>query len=139
MAASVHKRCNRIDKLKDEAGVRRNKDNGVEILISQFYQKLFTSTTGDPSTFLCDVSPKFTEEHKITLMEPFTTEDVKEALFAIHPDKSSGLDGMNPNFFQSHWDIIKEDLVRFCLSVIETKMLPAELHRTAIVLIPKMK
>lgn len=80
--------------------------------------------------------PKVTDDHKNTLQDPFTTEEVKTALFSMHPDKSLGIDGMNLAFFPI---IIQEDLVKFYLMVIDTKMMPVELHKMVVVLIPKKK
>ena len=44
-------------------------------------------------------------------MAPHDVKEVKRALFAMHPDKASRLDGMNPEFFQKIWHIIGPDLV----------------------------
>lgn len=33
------------------------------------------------------------------LLEPFSATEVKEALFSMQPDKSPGLDDMNPAFY----------------------------------------
>lgn len=61
------------------------------------------------------------------------------ALFDMHPDKSLGLDGLNPTFYQHHWESIKHDLVSQCLKIISDASLPVQLHDTAIVLIPKRR
>ncbi|XP_037497726.1 uncharacterized protein LOC119371509 [Jatropha curcas] len=36
----------------------------------------------------------------------FTTEEVKAAIFSMHPDKSPGPDGMSPAFCKKYWTII---------------------------------
>ncbi|KAL6342463.1 hypothetical protein AAG906_011153 [Vitis piasezkii] len=40
---------------------------------------------------------------------------VKDALFAMHPDKSPGDDGFSPGFYQRHWEIVGEDVVNACI------------------------
>lgn len=40
-----------------------------------------------------------TEEENIELVSEITTEEVKEEVFSMHPDKSPGPDGLNPIFF----------------------------------------
>lgn len=49
------------------------------------------------------VQPQITEEHNRFLLSPFTVEEVKNALFSMHPDKSLGPDDMNPAFYQKFW------------------------------------
>lgn len=57
------------------------------------------------------VSTTITEEQNYELLKEVTEEEVKGALFQMHPDKSPGLDGMTPAFFQKHWAIIGRDVV----------------------------
>lgn len=44
-----------------------------------------------------------TEEQNHELLRPVTTEEVRAAVFSMHPDKSPSLDGLSPAFFQLHW------------------------------------
>lgn len=32
-------------------------------------------------------------------------EELKMVVFSMHPDKASGLDGLNPAFFQTFWSV----------------------------------
>lgn len=57
----------------------------------------------------------------------------------MHPDKSPGLDGLNPGFFQAYWGIIGEDVVRFCQQFISKRDLPTGINRTVVCLIPNTK
>ncbi|CAH9125745.1 unnamed protein product [Cuscuta epithymum] len=65
------------------------------------------------------------------------SEEVKEAVFAMYPDKSPGPDGMSPGFFQHFWDVIGPDVVSFCRYAFESGSLPERVNHTHIVLIPK--
>ena len=38
--------------------------------------------------------------------------EVKLALFAMHPEKAPGPDGMTALFYHQFWDIVKDDLTR---------------------------
>lgn len=50
--------------------------------------------------FLRCVKQKVTTEQNAELIRPFSGDEVKEALFSMHPDKALGEDGLNPGFFQ---------------------------------------
>ena len=55
-----------------------------------------------------------------TLLQPYTAEEVKWALFQMHPSKSPGSDGMSPFFFQKYWHIIGRDVTTVVLSVLQS-------------------
>ena len=44
------------------------------------------------------------------LLEEFTQEEVKKALFQMNPTKAPSPDGMNPLFFQIYWHIVVTDV-----------------------------
>lgn len=64
---------------------------------------------------------------------------MKMAIFAMYLEKSSGIDGFNPAFFQAYWDIVREDVVAFCRNFMETGVVLEGLNRTLVCLIPKVK
>lgn len=43
-----------------------------------------------------------------------TFEEIKEAVFSMHPEKAPGPDGFNPMFFQTYWSIVANDVVQVC-------------------------
>uniref|UniRef100_A0A803P703 Uncharacterized protein n=1 Tax=Cannabis sativa TaxID=3483 RepID=A0A803P703_CANSA len=47
-----------------------------------------------------------TAEQNDSLLCPITAEEVKQAIFQMHPDKAPGPNGMNPDFYQKHWDTV---------------------------------
>lgn len=68
-----------------------------------------------------------------------TLEEVKAAVFSMHPDKSPGPDGLNPAFFQSFWNVVRDDVVQFCQQYMEKGELPEGINHSLICLIPKIK
>jgi len=52
-----------------------------------------------------------TDAQNDMLNSKFLEDEVKTALFQLHPDKVLGLDGFPANFFQKCWDIIKKDIM----------------------------
>ena len=78
-----------------------------------------------------------TESHNSLPICPFEANEIRDALFSMHSDKSSGPDGMNPGFYQSYWDVVGGDITTACLSYLNKNLLPDDLNTTTIVLIPK--
>lgn len=60
-------------------------------------------------------------------------------MFAMLPDKSPGLDGLNSTFFQTFWNIVGRDVFKFCKNFMTTGELPLEINKTLVCLIPKVK
>ena len=71
------------------------------------------------------------------LLQPYTPEEIKRALFQMHPSKSPGPDGMSPFFFQKYWHIVGNNVVRAVLSVLNSGHLLHKMNYTHIILIPK--
>ncbi|CAH9108066.1 unnamed protein product [Cuscuta europaea] len=47
------------------------------------------------------------------LLRPIREEDVRKAIFSMHPDKSLGPDGLSPVFFQHFWEVVGPEVVDF--------------------------
>ncbi|XP_019173808.1 PREDICTED: uncharacterized protein LOC109169381 [Ipomoea nil] len=62
---------------------------------------------------------------------------VKDAFFAMFPDKAPGPDGINPGFYQHFWDVVGEHISEFIIKCLNTRSFPAGLNDTNVVLIPK--
>lgn len=73
-----------------------------------------------------------------SLTAPFRAEEVKAALFQMFPTKVPGPDRFPAHFFQRHWDICGDDIVRIVLRVLNGEDSPEVINGTLIVLIPKV-
>ncbi|XP_019199913.1 PREDICTED: uncharacterized protein LOC109193526 [Ipomoea nil] len=96
--------------------------------------------SGGPGTgddFFGGIEPRVSQAQNDSLLRPFNLEEVKDALFAMYPDKAPGPDGMNPGFYQHFWDVVRGDVASFVLNCLESGDLPSGLNETDIVLIPK--
>ena len=103
---------NRIVGLHDVDGNWITEDTGVEKVAIDYFEDLFSTTSpSEFDSFLTEVSPEITPQMNQHLLRLATEEEVKEALFMMHPEKASGPDGMTALFFQHSWHIIKNDLV----------------------------
>ena len=52
------------------------------------------------------------------LLRPFSAEEVKQAVFQMHPSKLPSPDGMSCFFFQKYWHIVGSDVITTVLSVL---------------------
>ncbi|XP_019183645.1 PREDICTED: uncharacterized protein LOC109178466 [Ipomoea nil] len=83
------------------------------------------------------LAPRVTLEQNVMLDRPFENNEVKEALFAMYPDKAPGPDGLNPGFYQQFWEIVGGDVSGFITNALNSCVFPEGLNDTNIVLIPK--
>lgn len=83
------------------------------------------------------VEPRISDDQNSTLLRKVTHEEVRKALFNMHPDKSPGPDGLNPGFYHAYWDIVSQDLVSLCENFFQNGALPTGINCTQITLIPK--
>ncbi|KAK6147269.1 hypothetical protein DH2020_018181 [Rehmannia glutinosa] len=135
--ASTRKRHNTITRLKNQAGTWITWDSGLGSHMVNYFVDIYSSTRCDLDPILQCVEQKVSLQQNEALQEPFTELEIKEALFAMFPDKSPGPDGMNPAFFQKFWDITGRDLVSSCLRFMNSCAFPEGFNDTMLVLIPK--
>lgn len=120
-------------------GVWKESDEDIQGLIAEYFEQIFQ--TGGVNEGLVDGERvrTVTAEHNENLLMHVTSEEVKKAIFSMYPEKASGIDGLNPGFFQAYWDIVAEDVMRFCRDFMISGMLPDGINKTLVCLIPKIK
>ncbi|XP_074360553.1 uncharacterized protein LOC141700766 [Apium graveolens] len=75
---------------------------------------------------------KITEKQNHYLVLLVTDEEVKTTVFAMHQEKAPGIDGLNPAFFQTYWNIVGGDVSTFCKKFFETGELPKGVNSTLV-------
>ena len=83
------------------------------------------------------ITAKVTHEMNISLLSAPSETEIKEAVFAIHPEKAPGLDGMTSLFYQNFWSVIGKDIVSTVQDFFTTGDLDERMNQTNICLIPK--
>lgn len=72
------------------------------------------------------------------LCAPFTAQEIKRAMFDMHPDKAPGPDGMSALFYQSCWNIVGKEVTETTLKVLNYGADLQDLNSTVVTLIPKV-
>jgi hypothetical protein len=105
MSANARAKVKKIEKLKHENGDDITGQQNLCDAARSYFHELFTPKGGCLDPVLSLISPRVTEADNISLEAPITKEEVRVALFQMHPEKSPGPDGFNPTFYQKFWDM----------------------------------
>ncbi|GLT78221.1 hypothetical protein SLA2020_497620 [Shorea laevis] len=89
--------------------------------------------SGDYSCF----QPKLSDATSNSLMLPVSIEEVKAALFSMKGLKSPGPDGIQPIFYQQHWEVVAGTLHSFINKPLVDGSFEPEILHAHITLIPK--
>lgn len=85
------------------------------------------------------IERKVTAVQNEMLLCPITVEEVRKALFHMHPDKSPGPDGMSLEFYQKYWKIVGKDVVAVVKDFFDIGVFNQHLVHTNIPLVPKKR
>jgi hypothetical protein len=83
-----------------------------------------------------DIS-QVTEEENGLLVEKFTEEEVKRAVFQTEHNKAPGPDGFPAEFYQVFWEVIKADLMALFHEFHQGFLSLLKLNFGTIILLPK--
>ncbi|XP_033145007.1 uncharacterized protein LOC117133065 [Brassica rapa] len=129
---------NRIVGLHDADGNWITEDNGVEKVAIDYFEDVFSTTSpSEFDSFLTEVTPGITPQMNQRLLRLATDEEVKEALFMMHPEKALGPDVITALFFQHYGHIIKNYLVGMVNNFLVLGAMDTRLNITNICMIPK--
>lgn len=136
-SCNKRRRNNHIQKLLNENDEWTNWQNGLQSLIQDYFQNLFTAEQTNGDTVLNCITQTVSEHQNRLLLETITEAEVKAAVFSMHPDKAPGPDGMTPAFFQKNCNVVGKEVVVMIKKFFETGVLLENINATNIVLIPK--
>ncbi|XP_060972201.1 uncharacterized protein LOC133038159 [Cannabis sativa] len=138
-AAKTRKRNNQINSLRNDSGNMVGWDDGIQEVMEGYFQQLFTPTVTSWNQVIDCIPTTITPVQNMHISAPVEESEVKKALFQMHPDKSSGPDGMSPGFYQKFWDVLRHDVVQLVKDFFQNATFPDQLPATNIVLVPKKK
>lgn len=98
---------NRITTIEDNSGNAVFEEEQIGKVIAEYFNKIFTSS-GMSAVEVVNraIVPRISPETNTLLTTTPTGEEIREAMFAIHPDKAPGPDGFSASFFQSNWEVV---------------------------------
>lgn len=105
----------------------------VEAFTKQFTEEVRI----DDFSMLEAVHKLISNEQNLYMTRPPTLEEVKEVVFGMSKESTSGSDGFSGAFFQVYWDIIKEDIVRMVMTFFYGSELSKFITHTNVVLIQR--
>ncbi|VFQ67130.1 unnamed protein product [Cuscuta campestris] len=138
LSASGRKK-NHITQLQNSEGRWVTADSGMHDLMRAYFEDLFKASPGETRCILGTVNKRITEAQNQRLCVPVVKEEVKRAVFGMHPDKSPGPDGFNPGFFQAFWGVVGDDVTQAIMDFMDRTGEAPGGNNTNIVLIPKKK
>ncbi|XP_024178139.1 uncharacterized protein LOC112184080 [Rosa chinensis] len=140
--ASNRKSRNSIRGLTDEQGQWQSEPAEIKRLLLTYFTTVFSSEGCDARALqmVLDATPtKVTRSMNESLVQPYIDDEIKAALFQMHPSKSPGPDGMSPFFFQKYWNVVSMDVCNAIRNFLEKGELWPESNYTYLCLIPKIK
>lgn len=137
--ASHRKRKNTISALEIEGQISNNIPE-ISNHISQYYKEIF----GVPGIKYASLDQHFwadnelvTQEENSSLIQPFSEEEIKVAVFASDPTGAPGPDGFTFKFYQHFWDVVKFDLLTLVAMFFLNQVDLSKLNKASVCLIPK--
>jgi hypothetical protein len=110
---------NTIHNVTDDEGKVWRRRKEVSKIFVDFYSNLFTSQCPvGIEECINHIDCRISVNMNQFLPRPFTGDEVKHALFQMHPLKSPGPDGFSAGFFQNSWGLVGSDITRAVLEVL---------------------
>ncbi|GKV49874.1 hypothetical protein SLEP1_g56597 [Rubroshorea leprosula] len=106
--------------------------------IAAFYENLFKEEQGERPKLEGVCFKQVQPVDNRQLIEAFTAEEIKAAIWECDSSKAPGPDGFNFRFVKSEWEVIKEDVIDFLQEFHKNSKMVRGLNSSFIVLVPKV-
>lgn len=99
---------NNIIGILNDVGVWTEKEEEIEQIATTYFHEIFSSSAiSDLEVSLQYFPSSVVAEMNNSLLWAVSAAEVKAAVFAIHPEKAPGPDGMTALFYQKFWHLIR--------------------------------
>ena len=133
-------RWNTMREHKNEDGTTIIGQAAISTEVRNFFENLYNDeeyvSQDCMEEMVRDIPALISPEESLQLESPISEEEVKKAIWSLHPDKSLGPNGFPVRFYRMCWHFIKKDLI--CLiSWMSKGRMGGETNSTFLALIPK--
>lgn len=122
-------------------GEVRDTPEGIQEAFRTYYTQLLgtcASTRDNIQQGIVDLGPMVSDQQAKSLMQEFTDEDIRKAIFSIPGTKAPGPDGFNPTFFKQAWPVVGKDVCEAVKDFFRQGQMLKEVNCTKLTLIPKV-
>ena len=116
-------------------------DSNLLAHATEYYKILF----GPEQGYSFPLAPDLWDENELVqeyeneiLTQPFSEEEIKEALFQMEKNKAAGPDSIPIEFYQSCWEIVKNDIIQLFDDFYNGLLDVSRLNYGVITLLPKV-
>eukprot|EP00253_Pinus_taeda_P021469 PITA_21469 len=137
--ATVRKIRNTVSAIMDDERNRYSTQESIKEVAKRHLNKLLTEDKGaeNYSSMLQHMPKRVTQEMNSKLMKEVEEEEVKAAIWSLHPDKATGPDGFPISFYREYWIMIKKYLLKMICWVMKKGKMGGFTNSTYLDLIPK--
>ncbi|XP_057432833.1 uncharacterized protein LOC130725635 [Lotus japonicus] len=138
VSTKTRRKRNRIEALTDDNGTLVTDLVTLRSMTVEFFGSLYSSSgVVNP---LPSLGAFQAVEYDVLqdIQAQFSAEEVKQAVFSMGPLKAPGPDGLQPIFFQKHWEIVGDSVVKLIHDCYLDHHKIKEINETLLVLIPKV-
>ena len=101
--------------LKNEDGTVITEKAAISTEVRNFFENLYNDeeyvSQECMEEMVQDIPALISPEESLQLEFPISEEEVKKAIWSLHPDKALGPDGFPIRFYRTFWSLIKKDLM----------------------------
>nr|XP_027077000.1 uncharacterized protein LOC113700749 [Coffea arabica] len=123
---------------KEEGGWHEDLQEIKNSAISYFSDLFASNRQVQPLTELPFEVPRVTQEDNEIMKQLPTMKEIHEVVFGMDTQSAPGPDGFGAGFFQSCWDMVKDDLLMAIQDFFQGMEQPRSWSHSMVVLIPKM-
>ncbi|CAK8577995.1 unnamed protein product [Lathyrus sativus] len=137
--AKINHSIKRIMALRVEDNIITNQLDIAFHVVNRFTNLFYSSSLLLDNDLIQRVIPNLITDdinHILALMH--SAEEIHQVVFALNPSSAPGPDGFGGCFYQTHWDIIKEDVINDVLEFFSTSWLLPNFNSNTLVLVPKV-
>lgn len=109
----------------------------IKALAPQYFEVLFNQTDYLNSFPSLPVKKMLTPEAAAWISRPVSDNEIKQAVFHLHPEKALGPDGFSATFFQQNCEVVSLEVTQAIRNFFQYGRMLHEINHTFLTLVPK--